>query len=702
MWRSERSARGSALMVVFVVSLLLLSMAISVATVTSNRVRGTMATERSEEALAAAEAALALQVDEMRKGNYPTGTVTTHGSLGDITYTIRATELGGGNYKVLVVAPQAQSIVDKGDGTYAIELVDQHQVAWDRQGRAIEAYVTGQTFHPFLNYAIFAGNKGNNASYHFDFGGYKTYTYTTKAPTKTTSTSTTSYGTVQKTTPLPTPNPQVTVNVTSTSTQTVSAMYVKQGPNSSGKYRWQITTTTDTVYNPTLNTTTDTRDAITGDVYVHGDSNFYSANEGTPQSGTVLVGGGTVTGANVDVTGSINKMNGTPVTTATNAGLVESNSGFVTGSANSGFSTVIPAPDLEGTGYTAMANAAKTQSDSELDGVVYVDGPNSTLGTNKTNSGIESGMNATVKTTSSSSNLASIFAKNVLPTSGMGSKISGNGGTTNANYFLGDWHYGSSGETITIDPSQNNKTYYVPGNLWIETNGYGPQIKTTDGSPVRITVVATGNIYFADQLLHSDYPASASKTVTSSSYDWNATPNKDAIALIAMASPANGAITSDSYTDNNNDGKWNPGEPILHADGSVTQTNASTPSSFYKGPKEGTGNVYYGDPNTGPLGLVNSYIYAQNNFDDYALNTISGEVKPQPFVLNGNMSAGNEIRINRDFLETDGTPFHAKMTVRYDPRLQSGAVSLPNLPNQVTGTTAGGVSILSWRELAVK
>jgi hypothetical protein len=645
----------------------------------------------------------------MRKGTYPTGTVTSNGVMGDMTYTIQATDLGNGDYKVIAVAPEASSIVDLGGGRYSITLANSSNVEWQKQGRAIEATVSGQSFHPYLNYAIFAGNRTNQAGYHFDFGGYKTYTYHTPTSTHTVSTSTTAYGSITATTPLPTPNPQVNTTVTSASTKTTSAMYVKQGPNSTGKYRWQITTTTDTTYNPVLDTTEDTRDSIQGDVYVHGDARFYNANQGTPQSGSVLQGGATIAGTNVDVTGAINQYNGTPITTATNAGEVASNSTFVTGNANGGFGTVIPPPDLQGTGYTAMALAAKTAPSGTLNGVVYVDGPNTALNTSKTMTGMETGANGYCYTTSSSSNLASIFAKGVLSSTSnayqaMGPKINANGGTSNENYFIGDWWQTTTGQTITIDPSQNNKTYYIPGNLWLETNGCGPQIKTTDGSPVRITIVAAGNVYLCDQLLHSDYPATASQMVDTSTYDWNHTPSKDAVALIAMASPVNGSVSSDSYTDDNDNGKWDPGETIIHADGTSTPTNASTPANFYTGPKEGTGNIYFGDPTIGPVGLMGAYLYAQNNFDDYALSKINGLDQPQSIGIYGTMSAGNAIRIKRDFANanTGNVPFHAQMTVRYDPRLHSGAVKLPNLPQASVGVTTGAVSILSWRELPVK
>ena len=63
----------------------------------------------------------------------------------------------------------------------------------------------------------------------------------------------------------------------------------------------------------------------------------------------------------------------------------------------------------------------------------------------------------------------------------------------NKNFFLGDWHETSggwyrNGEKITVNSNDNNKLYFVDGNLWIETNGYGPKIYSqTNGT--RLTIV---------------------------------------------------------------------------------------------------------------------------------------------------------------------------------------------------------------------
>ena len=60
--------------------------------------------------------------------------------------------------------------------------------------------------------------------------------------------------------------------------------------------------------------------------------------------------------------------------------------------------------------------------------------------------------------------------------------------------------------------------------------------------------------------------------------------------------------------------------------------------------------------------------------------------------LNGIMSAGNQVAINRDF---NGQ--HSRLTVDFDDRIQSGALNLPGLPGQ--SGAGGAMTILSWRRV---
>jgi hypothetical protein len=101
-----------------------------------------------------------------------------------------------------------------------------------------------------------------------------------------------------------------------------------------------------------------------------------------------------------------------------------------------------------------------------------------------------------------------------------------------------------------------------------------------------------------------------------------------------------------------------------------------------------SGNIYFGDPSFGTLERMDSFMYAENNFLDNNLSA-SGSAA---VTVNGNMTAGNQVRINRDW----GAQ-HSKLTVNFDDRIATGAITLPGLP---TSSGAGDEwTVASWREV---
>lgn len=223
----------------------------------------------------------------------------------------------------------------------------------------------------------------------------------------------------------------------------------------------------------------------------------------------------------------------------------------------------------------------------------------------------------------------------------------------NTNFFFGDPYESFNIDRVSISPDGNEKLYFVDGNLWIEPMGETSQLVNGPADGTQITIVVRGNIYFSDNLYYEN-------------------DELDGIAFIAMSD-------GESYTDENNNSQYDPGEPILHDDG----------DAVYEGNMEGSGNVCFGDPNGGPLGHVSGFIYAENNFEDYVLDGPDGN--PQQFGVTGLLSAGNLLNINRDCAGG-----HAEMTINYDDRLQNGILDLPGLPR---GTAIGSWVILSWREI---
>jgi hypothetical protein len=221
----------------------------------------------------------------------------------------------------------------------------------------------------------------------------------------------------------------------------------------------------------------------------------------------------------------------------------------------------------------------------------------------------------------------------------------------NTNYFFGDPWEGSNIDEVSVSAAGNNKVYFVDGNLWIEPQGQVSRLIKSPLNGTQITIVVRGNIYFADTLSYDDV-------------------DKDAILFIALTD-------GESFRDQNGNNQYDPGEPILHDDG----------DGLYQGPREGSGNIFFGDPNGGPLGHVHGYMYADNYFQDHVLDGPDG--RPLPFEVTGFMSAGEQVQIKRDF---GGD--HAKMKVNFDSRVVDGKVTVPGFPEK---ESAGALGLLSWR-----
>jgi hypothetical protein len=103
-----------------------------------------------------------------------------------------------------------------------------------------------------------------------------------------------------------------------------------------------------------------------------------------------------------------------------------------------------------------------------------------------------------------------------------------------------------------------------------------------------------------------------------------------------------------------------------------------------------SGNIYFGDPTFGTLEQMDAFMYAENNFYDNNLSA-SGSAS---VTVNGNMTAGNQVLIDRDVGEQ-----HSKLTVNFDDRISTGAITLPGLP-----TTPGSGAdwlVVCWREVPV-
>jgi hypothetical protein len=244
------------------------------------------------------------------------------------------------------------------------------------------------------------------------------------------------------------------------------------------------------------------------------------------------------------------------------------------------------------------------------------------------------------------------------------------------NYYLGQHHdewdsgydyglYGGANAIIKIRPEQNNKIYYVEGNLWADSDGNNHIFFVPDetlNEPVRITIVVKGNIYIGDQIFvtgDAKNYAVGSKHYTP--FSW--LDDDSAIAIIAMAD-------GESYDDMDRNGKYTPGvDPIIGRDASgapnpadinpASQTSDHPDHQYatgYQGRMEGSGNIVFGDTIKGPCGVAEAFMYAENNFQDISADSSQGD--QNPYTL-GNMTAGNRVFLKRNYPDWEKVGTHS-------------------------------------------
>ena len=105
-----------------------------------------------------------------------------------------------------------------------------------------------------------------------------------------------------------------------------------------------------------------------------------------------------------------------------------------------------------------------------------------------------------------------------------------------------------------------------------------------------------------------------------------------------------------------------------------------------------SGNIYFGDPTYGTLAQMYSFMYAENDFYDLNLDEDGSETVS----LFGNMTAGNQVIIDRDYGDE-----HTKLTVDFDERIMNGALDMPGLPGSNDPGSTQYV-ITYWNRIAVQ
>ncbi len=113
--------------------------------------------------------------------------------------------------------------------------------------------------------------------------------------------------------------------------------------------------------------------------------------------------------------------------------------------------------------------------------------------------------------------------------------------------------------------------------------------------------------------------------------------------------------------------------------------------------EQDSGNIYLGDPRFGTVEMLNTFLYAENDFIDYNLDAKGSK----DVTITGTMTAGNRVAIERDFVTSGGSTVHSQLTVDYDDRISTGALEMPGISGSFGGS-GDTYGIVLWREVALQ
>ncbi|MGE0711749.1 MAG: hypothetical protein AB7N76_30625 [Planctomycetota bacterium] len=225
-----------------------------------------------------------------------------------------------------------------------------------------------------------------------------------------------------------------------------------------------------------------------------------------------------------------------------------------------------------------------------------------------------------------------------------------------------------SGHTIGFSSSDNGKLFLVKGDLWLHhLDNKDVQLPNTD---LVITIVVEGNLYIGDDLDY--YPG-----------------RNQGILFLAKGKgddPNTPEREDESFYDANKNFKYDVGETIINDDGNGT----------YEGPKEGQGNIYFGDAKYGTGGVTDGFMYAENNA--YLMDPTTASDPPSSFAdkdkiygVNGFLSAGGVLDLGSRTLGND----YFNYKVVYDERIENGSLSFKGIPS--AGGGGSNFGIVAWK-----
>ncbi len=252
------------------------------------------------------------------------------------------------------------------------------------------------------------------------------------------------------------------------------------------------------------------------------------------------------------------------------------------------------------------------------------------------------------------------------------------GNFENDNFVLGGSFVSWSNtplDTSNVVPGTSD-LILIKGNLWIDMRPTDFRIQG-GGSPTQITIVVEGNLYVADDI----------------SYE-----NADD-AMLIIVKGADSGDKKDTYADGYRaDGTYDAAlkNGLYDGDGTELIIEDDDNDGNMDGPKEGMGNIYYGDQSYTHGGVGDGFYYAQNNVYMQTSNTTGGN---RGYGIYGFLSAGGIFDMGNGAVDhRDSGSGFVHYRVKYDGRLSDGSVVLPGTP-QGQGGGFAGLENTMWREM---
>ena len=238
-----------------------------------------------------------------------------------------------------------------------------------------------------------------------------------------------------------------------------------------------------------------------------------------------------------------------------------------------------------------------------------------------------------------------------------------------ANQDNGVIHLGSATGTAnaTFGAGEDGNLIYVKGNLWMHSKS-DFNVKLPSSHAVRITIVVEGNLYIGDDFEYN-HPDSGVLFLVKGKTDDPNTPERE----------------DETFYDANKNYTYDPGEPLINDDG----------DGVYEGPKEGQGNVFFGDVAYGTGGVTDGFMYAENNAylmdPSTATNPLSNmQDKHKIYGVNGFLSAGGVVDLGNRSLGAN----YFQYKVKYDDRLEKKEINFKGLPSALGG--GSDFALLAW------